>query len=483
VIIAARDFGAWWSHMLERLSPAARDVLAACRTILGRGSVTTLSPGALALREAGIGGDGPQGRAVARLASADPASPAILLRQAALIVALSTRVGQLDAAEVRAALRDLFEEEEGYWRTAVAEITAPGQPTPALRSALATAAVVGMDGLSEAAAVLRRVPALAVGAADRLARLAVWWQSLYATSGESATPTPRLPSWLPDRLPDGTDNTGISWTVAALSAERRSTSTLGRMALDAHRTVWPSHAPAARDSSAARVSLRRAVTVAAPVDEALAWLTQELEFGQGELEALAEAISYPTRSLGRTAIVLARRLLDAADAQDDRAVLTLGLGARYSEMGCWEEARTYTERAVQEFRNLVEQDRAAYLADLAAAVSNLASCLARLGIRDEALTVSYEAVALYRELLEIGRERHLPALARALTNLSACLSRLGRPPAALGAAGQAVAIYRELSEVHPNAYAVELAAAEHNWQVCREALGQPTARHHRPGAV
>jgi tetratricopeptide (TPR) repeat protein len=457
-------------------------VLAAGRTILGRGSVTTLSPGALARQEAGVGADGPRGRAVATLASADPSSPAILLRQAAVIVALSTRVGQLGAAEVRAALRDLFEEEEGYWRRADSEITAPGQPIPALRSALAAAAVVGMEGLSDAATVLRRVPALAVGAADRLARLAVWWQGLYATSGDSATPTPRLPTWLPDRLPDGTDNTGISWTVAALNAERRSTSTLGRMALDAHRTVWPSHAPAAYDSSAARASLGRAVTVAAPVDEALAWLTQELELGQAELEALAEAISYPTRSLSRTAIVLARRLLDATDAAADRAMLTLGLGARYSEMGRWEDACTYTERAVQEFRDLVEGDRTTFLPDLAAAVSNLASCLARLGVRDEALTVSYEAVALYRELLEIDRERHLPALARALTNLSACLSRLGRRPAALGAAGQAVAIYRELSEAHPNTYAVELAAADHNWQVCREALGQPAAGH-RPGAL
>lgn len=476
VILAARDFGAWWGHLLERLNPAEKDVLAAGRTVIGGGgSVTAPSTRALALRDARVGGNDPKGLAVNTLASADPASPAILLRQAAVVVALSTRVGQLGPADVRAALRDLFEEEEGYWRRTASEIIAPGQPTPALRSALATSAVVGGDGLSDAAAVLRRVPALAVGAADRLARLAVWWQGLYAKVGESAVPTPRLPNWLADRLPDGTDSTGISWAVAALDAERRATSTLGRMAVNAHRDVWPSRAPATNDISAARASLRRAVTAAAPVDEALAWLAQELELGPDELEALSEAISYPTRSLSRTAIVLARRLLDAADAEDDRAILTLDLGARYSEVGRWEEARQHTERAVATYRQLAERDREKFLPELAAAVSNLASCLAQLGDREEALNVSYESVAMYRELLETDRDRHLPALARALTNLSACLSRSGRRPAALGAAGQAVAIFRDLADLDPNAYVSELAAADHNWRVSRETLGQPVA--------
>ena len=190
-----------------------------------------------------LDGSATKGRAVGTLASADPVSPAVLLRQAALVVALSTRVGQLGPAEVRAALRDLFEEQEGYWRRTAAEVVPPGQPTPALRSALASAAVVGTDGLADAATVLRRVPALAAGAADRLARLAVWWHGLYVTIGPTRRRRPRgLPAWLADRLPDGTDSTGISWTVAALNAERRATSTLARLAIDAHRDVWPQSA-------------------------------------------------------------------------------------------------------------------------------------------------------------------------------------------------------------------------------------------------
>jgi tetratricopeptide (TPR) repeat protein len=345
--------------------------------------------------------------------------------------------------------------------------------------------VIGTDGLADAATVLRRVPALAVGAADRLARLAVWWHGLYARVGDAVASTPRLPTWLVERLPAGTDSTGISWTVAALDAERRATSTLATLALAAHRDVWPQvHGPrttgessrvAAENTAAAHASLRRAVNAAAPVDEALAWLTQELELNQEELAALGEAISYPTRSLSRTAIVLARRLLDGADGDEDRAAFLLSLGARYSELARWPEARRHTELAVQTLRELAGFDRDRYLPDLAAAVSNLASCLAQLGERDQALITSYEAVAMHRELLETDRDGYLPALARALTNLSACLSRSGRRPAALGAAGQAVAIYRELVELNPNAYRAELAAADHNWRVCRQAVTQPTA--------
>jgi tetratricopeptide (TPR) repeat protein len=480
VIIVAREFGGWWQTMLSRLTPREQEVLACGRTIMGAGGVTLPAPQAIAVRALNAGESGARRHAVDMLATADPASGAVLLRQAALLVALSTRVGQLGPAEVRAALRDLFEEEAGYWRRAAGEVAGPGQANPSLRAALATSAVVGTDGLSDAATVLRRVPALAVGAADRLARLAVWWHGLYAAAGESAAPTPRLPAWLADRLPDdGADSTGISWTVAALDAERRATSTLARLTLAAHRDVWPQAAEVARaaaeDAAAEHVDLRRAVNAAAPVDEALAWLTQELELNHDDLEALGDAISYPTRSLSRTAIVLARRLLEGADTDEDRAAFLLSLGARHSELGRWTDARRHTELAVEMLRALVGYDRQLYLADLAAAVSNLASCLAQLGERDEALAASYEAVALHRELLETDRDRFLPALARALTNLSACLSRSGRRPAALGAAGQAVAIYRELVELNPDAYHNELAAADHNWRVCRQALGPPTA--------
>ncbi len=127
----------------------------------------------------------------------------------------------------------------------------------------------------------------------------------------------------------------------------------------------------------------------APVDEALAWLIQELELNPTDLEALGEAISYPTRSLTRTAIVLARRLLEIAVYEDDRATLMLSLGARFSEVGRWTDAQEMTERAVEAFRRLVDADRERHLPALAGAVSNLGSCLAQLGVGDQALSVTY----------------------------------------------------------------------------------------------
>ncbi len=479
VIIAARDFGAWWADLHARLSPIERETLTANRTVIAGGRASPPTLRAVALNESTTD---PRRRAVSTLATADPFTPAVLLQLAALIVALSTRVGQLGPAELRSALRDLFNEDEGFWRRTSDEITTSGRVTPALRSALACAAVLGADGLTDAATVLRRVPALAAGAAGRLARLAVWWHSLFPRQDEHAAAVPMLPSWLGERLPDGADSSGVSWTIAALEAERRVTAASGQLALNAHRDVWPSSCPSTADRDVIHRQVRHAVTAAAPVDEALAWLIHELTLTEDDLAALAEAIAYPTESLTRTAIVLGRRMLEFAEEPDERASLALGLGARHSEAGQWRQAHTFTAEAAADLRILADQDRDRYLPDLAIAVANLSSCQAHLGMRDEALAAAYEAVALHRELLEHDREQHLPALARTLTNLSACLSRAGRRPAALGAAGQAVAIYRELVALHPAAFAGELAAADHNWRICREELGQPVAgRSPEPG--
>ena len=484
VVVLARELGPWWENILDRLPLVAVDALAPRRVALGAGRVDPPSPRALALRSLELATTGSKAESVAMLAGADPATGAVLLRQAALVVALSTRVGQLGPAEVRAALRDLFEEEEGYWRRTAQEVSAAGQPNPALRSALAASAVVGADGLADAATVLRRVPALAVGAADRLARLAVWWHGLYARTGESAALTPQLPAWLADRLPDSDrdERSGVSWTVAALAAERRATSTLAKLTLQAHRDLWPHAArdaeaagdAPAREAAAAHDSLRAGVEADSPLAEALAWLSGELELREDEVAQLGDAISYPRRAMARTAIALARRLLASADDEADRAVFLLGLGARHGELDQWDEARDHTAAAVQILRQLaIGDERAIHLPDLAGAVGNLAACLAQVGDIAAAVTVAYEAVELHRELVESAGAAHRAELARALVSLCAGLSRAGRTAAAAGAAGQAVVLVRALAQENPGLYREELAAAEHNWSVCHAALSDP----------
>ena len=282
-----------------------------------------------------------RGRAVTALAAADPATPAILLRQAAVVVALSTRVGQLGPAEVRAAQRDLFEEEEGYWRKTAAEVVPP-RPGPAgaalgpghrrhrrpwtagqrRRHRAAPGAGAGA-GRGRPAGPARRVVARPVrqGRASR------------------PTPAPRLPSWLADRMPGGTDRTGISWTVAALNVDRQATSTLAQLAIDVHRDVWLNRAPAARDGNGRR---HRAVAhrAAPPVGRGRAGRR-----GAGLAHPGARARAGPTwrRSATpsrtrpgrcrRTAIVLARRQLDGGRHRRGPGRLMLTLGARYSELG------------------------------------------------------------------------------------------------------------------------------------------------------
>lgn len=479
VVIVARDFGAWWTRQLSRLNPTEQEVLQARRTQIGARGQAGPARLDLVLRSQSQRGES---NPMVTLASADPVSGAVLLRMAALVVALPTRVGQLKPLALRAAVRDLFSDEEGYWRRAAREVSQAGAAQPALRSALACSAVARVDGLADAATVLRRVPMLAVNAADRLARLAVWWHGLYERIGsESPARSPRLPGWLADRVPQpgAVDSSGLSWTVAAFETERKVTETLAELTRDVHRDVWPRRVAALEESEPDQTelsrNLERSVSAKAPVDEALAWLAQESDLGDDDMTALADAMFQPAKSLPRTAIVLLNRLLDGDNSAHDQAALQLELGARLSELGMWDDARQVTEEAVARLRVMVDIDRRTHLADLATGVLNLGSCAAQQGQHDEALEITYEAVGLYRELTETDRDEHLHSLARALTNLSSCLSRVGRRPAALGAAGQAVTIYKELAGNNPRAYARELAIAEHNWNVCRDALGQPSA--------
>ena len=232
VIMVARDFGPWWQTLLARLTPAEQE--AAHRRPHGHGRRRRDRPVAAGRWPCASCAAAPTSGAGRSPRWPPPTRPPrrILLRQAAVVVALSTRVGQLGPAEVRAALRDLFEE-EGYWRQTAAEVTIPGQ------AAAGPALGPGHRGHRRHRRPGRRRDRAAPGAGARRSARPTGWPG--SRSGGTACtrqpasrrrPTPRLPAWLADRLPDGTDSTGISWTVAALNAERRATSTLAQLTLD-----------------------------------------------------------------------------------------------------------------------------------------------------------------------------------------------------------------------------------------------------------
>ena len=96
------------------------------------------------------------------------------------------------------------------------------------------------------------------------------------------------------------------------------------------------------------------------------------------------------------------------------------------------------------YGQLLELDRAAYLADLAEAFLSHGDCLAENGRHVQALTMLQAALAAYRELIGLDRIAHLPGLLMALTGLTDRLAENGRHEEALRVSAEAYAIAGEL---------------------------------------
>jgi tetratricopeptide (TPR) repeat protein len=94
--------------------------------------------------------------------------------------------------------------------------------------------------------------------------------------------------------------------------------------------------------------------------------------------------------------------------------------------------------------------RVAYPADLAAALTELASALHDFGRYAEALAAHEEAVALLRGLAEEQPDRHEHDLARALTDVGDVLRHLGRYADALVANQGAITLLRDLADEQPD---------------------------------
>ncbi|WP_263972713.1 tetratricopeptide repeat protein [Streptomyces aureocirculatus] len=113
-------------------------------------------------------------------------------------------------------------------------------------------------------------------------------------------------------------------------------------------------------------------------------------------------------------------------------------------------------------------------APLAAALANLAICLAQAGRREEACAAALEAVQIRRGLARANPHTHEPALATALVNLSRRLTRVARHAEAHRAAAEAVAVLRGLAEGGSVTFDEDLAAALMNLGACLAPLGATT---------
>ncbi|MGH8907964.1 MAG: hypothetical protein ACRD0K_15970 [Egibacteraceae bacterium] len=117
---------------------------------------------------------------------------------------------------------------------------------------------------------------------------------------------------------------------------------------------------------------------------------------------------------------------------------------------------TITE-AVEIYRNLVQENPAAWLPDLALSLNNLSLQQAEAGDLAGALASVIEAVDIRRELVRDNPDAFLPALADSLKVLSLYQAEAGDRDGAMDTITEAVGYYRELAQADFNAFLPALA--------------------------
>jgi tetratricopeptide (TPR) repeat protein len=487
VVLAAREFGEWWSRLREGLAPELAGALApAHRTALGRLAATAgeqqqrFGQAVDAFARTG-GTPAPQ----ARLAGAAPATPLVLVHAAAAVAVERSLSGPVD---LDAALRWLFDAEESWWQ---ARATAHGLGVlgpKAVQAAVVAAVLLGAAGRDEAAGMLAHLPGLAGAGTAQRSELAVWLHGLYPQkAGE----------WLARTCPPGSPNatsptgwppTRRCWPGSPQpprpgASRDRPRQRRGPGGADVHRAgarrrPHPRRRPGRRRVGARPAgpaaggggggSRRRRADRPGPRLAAVAALPLTAEV----LDALAAAIPYPTRVLAHTAAAVAQARLAHADTGEQRAERLTTLGIRRSGLGRWEQALAATEEAVAVWRRLAAARPEAFVPDLATALSNLGAMLWGLGRREEAVTATEEALGILRRLAAARPDAFEPHVATALNNLGLLLWGLGRWEEALAAAEEALDILRRLAAAHPDAFEPDLAQTLNNLGADLSGLGR-----------
>jgi Tetratricopeptide repeat len=182
------------------------------------------------------------------------------------------------------------------------------------------------------------------------------------------------------------------------------------------------------------------------------------------LQELAHHIPLSHGALRTLALIAAQRSRPALDPEEhDSDALNQAadawntLSLRQSETGDRAGALTSITEAVQIRRELVEQNPAAFLPDLAMSLNNLSVRQSETGDRAGALTSITEAVQIRRELVEQNPAAFLPNLAASLNTLSALLVTLDGDPV------QAVTAWDDAGAVLPAASRAELLCHRSGW--------------------
>ncbi|MFI6644039.1 hypothetical protein [Streptomyces sp. NPDC050504] len=150
---------------------------------------------------------------------------------------------------------------------------------------------------------------------------------------------------------------------------------------------------------------------------------------------------------------------------DDSLALALSnYAADLAATGQWRSALVTAREAADRARGLArgpvgDPAGTAHWATLAAALANLAICLAHEGSRVAACDAAEEAVEIQRGLAAVDPHAFEPTLARALLNLSSRTAHVSRHEESGTAAGEAVELLRRLVGINPAGYQEELAVA------------------------
>ena len=352
----------------------------------------------------------------------------------------------------------LLDHEDRYWHgTAASPMFQLAHLRPAaLRRAVATAVAFGAADQAEALTTTRQIPGLP---GDRALDVAEWLRALYPSAPDRYWGTLQ-----PDRLAEYHASTQLTgpgdqtltspFTSATDTQQTQAITVLGRAAI--------AHANAGRTSAGTQVlhALDTALDVAAPGPEAL--------------QAATAALPYPSRTLARLALRLAKELAaayrDLAEEDPEMyepalAVSLNNLSLRYAEVGRREEAWAASEEAASVFQRLDAEDPGRHEPDLAASLNNLSLRHAEVGRREEALAKMKEAIGIRQRLAGWDPDAYEPALAASLNNLSVLYEGVGRWEEAEAASERAAAIYRRLAEADPDAYEADLAMALTNLSV------------------
>ncbi|RSO09966.1 hypothetical protein DMH26_00190 [Streptomyces sp. WAC 05379] len=373
---------------------------------------------------------------------------ALTLQLTALVTLLQRGPAPTDTALDAPAEEILLDHEQRFWEdTAKAPAFKLDLPTTTLASAVAVAALCGAATKQDAAGVISKVPDLP---ADKTSRAAAWLAALYP-----AEPERYWGSLQPDRIAEYHTSRTLIHSGLFLP-DLLAASTPGQQAqiiiILARAAIAHYNAGRTTDSD--------------DLLETVNTVLDTTSLAYQALQTATAALPYPSRVTSSLSLRLTHHLAQANQqlvAEDpaphvtDLATSLSNLGSHLSAAGRRSEALTATEQASRIWRRLVAEDPATYEPDLARSLSNLGSHLSAVGRRAEALTATEQALEIRRRLAAAIPAAYEPDLATSLSNLGSHLSAVGRRAEALNAEQQAVEIWRRLAADDPAAYEPDLA--------------------------